>query len=255
MVNNVKYSFKRYEKKYFLTPSQYEKFIELIKDKVLTDPYGSYTVCNIYYDTDDWRLIRASVEKPYYKEKLRVRSYGVPKDGDTVFAEIKKKCGGVVYKRRISLKSEFAEEYLENPQKYENFGQIGNEIAYFQKFYGAAPKVFIAYDRTAFFGKEDPDLRITFDRNIRWRNTHLDLRAGDFGQPLTGDNRILTEIKISDSCPLWLTKALSRTGAFPISFSKYGKCYEKNVLGKTAPPVLDTAPENKNYFKEAHFCA
>lgn len=109
-------------------------------------------------------------------------------------------------------------------------GQVGREIQQFQQFYRAEPKVFIAYDRTAFAGTEDAGLRVTFDRNIRWRTTQLDLRDGDFGHQLLSDGRILMEIKIPGVCPMWLSRCLSENLIFPTSFSKYGTCYRENIL-------------------------
>ena len=100
--------FERYEKKYCLTLSQQRFLLERMTPYMKKDAYGEYTICNIYYDTDDFHLIRASLEKPVYKEKLRVRSYGVPEEGDRVFVELKKKFDGVVYKRRVTADGEAA---------------------------------------------------------------------------------------------------------------------------------------------------
>ncbi|MGN0660930.1 MAG: polyphosphate polymerase domain-containing protein [Oscillospiraceae bacterium] len=230
MANAIQCSFERYEKKYFLTPHQQSFLLSQMKPYVKPDDYGEYTICNIYYDTDDWRLIRASVEKPVYKEKLRVRSYGVPTDDSKIFVELKKKYDGIVYKRRITTEACLAEPFLYGLEPCRRYGQIGHEIAWFQKFYNTTPKVFIAYDRLAFAGIDDPDLRITFDTNMRWRDTDLDLRLGDCGQPIISDNRILMEVKMPGVCPLWLSGLLSEAGVFPTSFSKYGTCYLDHIL-------------------------
>lgn len=163
--------FERYEKKYCLTLSQQRFLLERMTPYMKKDAYGEYTICNIYYDTDDFRLIRASLEKPIYKEKLRVRSYGVPQEDGRVFVELKKKFDGVVYKRRITTGIQNVEPFLSGELPGENFGQIGREIGYFQSFYQTVPKVFIGYDRLAFAGIDDPQLRITFDTNLRWRDT------------------------------------------------------------------------------------
>lgn len=240
MKKGIALSFERYEKKFFLTPEKYQKISQIISEHMKADVYGQYTICNIYYDTDDWRLIRASIEKPVYKEKLRVRSYGVPSDEDTVFVELKKKLEGVVYKRRITAQMYAVEPFLYGLMPYPCGGQVGREIQYFQSFYHAEPKVFIAYDRMAFAGVEDSGLRVTFDRNIRWRTSQLDLRSGDYGEPLLDDDRILMEIKFPGVCPLWLSKALSENEIFPTSFSKYGTCYRENIL-KTQKEALFSA--------------
>ena len=139
--------FERYEKKYCLTLSQQRFLLERMMPYMKKDAYGEYTICNIYYDTDDYRLIRASLEKPVYKEKLRVRSYGVPQEDGKVFVELKKKFDGVVYKRRITTGIQNVEPFLSGELPSENFGQLGREIGYFQSFYQTVPKVFIGYDR------------------------------------------------------------------------------------------------------------
>ena len=226
----IKTSFERYEKKYFLTPDQYRLFKERLTPYVKADEYPTYTLCNIYYDTDDYRLIRASLEKPIYKEKLRVRSYGVPGADSNVFVELKKKCDGVVYKRRITTTPFNAQCLLNGFRTQAQNNQISNEIAYFQQFYHATPKAFIAYDREAYQGIENSDLRITFDTNLRYRLDNLSLQAGDYGEPIIKGNSYLMEIKIPGICPLWLSRLLSELKIYPTSFSKYGECYKKHIL-------------------------
>lgn len=230
MAKGIQYSFERYEKKYLLNDAQYAAVSEALQRHMKADDYGQYTVCNIYYDADDWRLIRASIDKPLYKEKLRVRSYGVPGEDGSVFIELKKKFDGIVYKRRMTAPAYFVEPFLYGLTSDPCAGQVGREIQQFQQFYRAEPKVFIAYDRTAFAGRENAELRVTFDRNIRWRTSELDLRYGDHGQQLLNDGRILMEIKIPGVCPVWLSRILSENQIFPTSFSKYGTCYRENIL-------------------------
>lgn len=232
MENAVQYRFARYEKKYFITPEQQERLIHAMQPYVTPDSYGKYTLCNIYYDTDDWRIIRASVGKPAYKEKLRVRSYGVPEYNSRIFVELKKKYEDVVYKRRIATEAYMAEPFLRGQAASSRYGQVGREISWFQSVYRAVPKVFIAYDRTAFAGINDPELRITFDSGMRWRDTGLDLFLGDFGQPIIPDGNILMEIKTPGACPLWLCRLLSAEKIFSTSFSKYGTCYLEHILNK-----------------------
>ncbi len=202
--------FERYEMKYCLTLSQQRFLLERMMPYMKKDAYGEYTICNIYYDTDDFRLIRASLEKPIYKEKLRVRSYGVPQENGKVFVELKKKFDGVVYKRRITTGIQNVEPFLSGELPSENFGQIGREIGYFQLFYQTVPKVFFGYDRLAFAGIDDPQLRITFDTNLRWRDTDVNLRLGDHGAPIALPcSDVLMEVKIPGTCPLWLSHLLS----------------------------------------------
>lgn len=232
MANQIQSCFRRYEKKYRLTAAQQRFLLEGMAPYMKKDAYGAYTICNIYYDTEDWRLIRTSLEKPVYKEKLRVRSYGVPSGGDRVFVELKKKYDGVVYKRRVTMPAAQAAPFLDGALPEDAFGQIGREIAWFQRLYRARPRVFIAYDRLALAGAEDPELRITFDTNLRWRDTQLDLRLGDHGAPIGDPDMILMEIKIPGVCPLWLSRLLSQAGVYLTSFSKYGACYQQHILNK-----------------------
>lgn len=165
-MSQTKSVFKRYEKKYLLNEKQYNAFTEFLENKMVPDQYGKYTISNIYYDTLNYQLIRASIEKPVYKEKLRLRSYGIPSENDTVFVELKKKYNKVVYKRRVPMKLKDAKLYLEQGQLCSPSCQILNEINWFLKFYHPIPQIYIAYDRIAMSSKENPDLRITFDTNI-----------------------------------------------------------------------------------------
>lgn len=222
--------FKRREKKYMLNEGQHQALMEQLNGPMAKDLYGLHTICNMYFDTDNYELIRASIEKPVYKEKLRLRSYGVPKTNGTVFLELKKKFKGVVYKRRAPLTLEESRHYFLRGQRPEVSSQILREIDWFLKMYRPVPKVFLAYDRLALYGNEDANLRITFDRNIRWRESQLDLSKGDWGNPLLRPGNILMEIKIPGTMPLWLSHVLSDLEIFPTSFSKYGTCYKEHII-------------------------
>ncbi len=230
MAEGIQRCFERYEKKYRLTKAQQRFILNSMRDHMQADKFGRYTICNIYYDTDDWQLVRTSIEKPVYKEKLRVRSYGVPDDDGRVFVELKKKYDGVVYKRRITAAPGTAKDFLDGEIPGASFGQIGREIEWFRSFYSAVPKIFIGYDRLAFAGIEQPELRITFDTDIRCRTTELDLRLGDHGAPVLPCDEVLMEIKLPGACPMWLSGLLSEAVAFPTSFSKIGFCYTNNIL-------------------------
>ena len=222
--------FERVEKKYFLTQEQVAGFLQNLAPYVCADAYADYTICNLYYDTDDYRLSRASIDKPVYKEKLRVRSYGVPDEDGAVFVELKKKFDGVVYKRRITSTPHAAEALLRGIRPAGAQSQIQKEIEYFQQFHRSKPKAFIAYDRQAFRGLENSALRITFDRNLRYRLDRLDLTAGDDGEPILQTDDVLMEIKIPGACPLWLCRLLTEYGIRSTSFSKYGACYRDHIL-------------------------
>ena len=222
--------FQRYEKKYLLTPDQYRAVKRGMAPFLGPDAHPRYAITNLYYDTEDYALIRASLEKPLYKEKLRLRGYGVPGTGDPVFVELKKKFDGVVYKRRVTMAQGEAARYLRGAAPGDG-SQISREIDWFLHFYQPVPKVFLAYDREAWAGLEDPELRITFDTALRVRSNRLDLRLGDQGVPLLDEDLVLMEVKIPGAAPLWLSRLLSENGVFPTSFSKYGMYYKQFVLG------------------------
>lgn len=229
-MGDTKLTFKRYEKKYLLTPEKFRLIKERIGGYIEPDEFPQSTVCSVYYDGGDYHLIRHSIDKPVYKEKLRLRSYGVPAEGDTVFLELKKKFKGVVYKRRAPMPAGEAEAYLAGKASAPGSGQIINEIDWFLKENTLSPKVLIACDRLSYRGREDRELRITFDENIRWRRSALSLTAGSHGELLMKDGGVLMEIKIPGAAPLWLARTLSELEIFPVSFSKYGTCYTENIL-------------------------
>lgn len=225
-MSEIKSIFMRYEIKYMVTDEQRWQIEYAMRDDMIPDEFGESTVCNVYYDTPDYRLIRCSLEKPVYKEKLRVRSYGTAGSEDKVFLELKKKYNSVVYKRRISLREDEAEGYMDGSASLPTPSQIGNEIDYFRKLYGViVPAMHISYDRSPFFCKNDPNLRITFDRNVLWRETDLSLSVPPYGMSLLKDGYSLMEIKTAGGLPLWLTHLLTKNRLFKTSFSKYGNAY------------------------------
>lgn len=223
--------FERVEKKYRMNKEQYQAFLEEAAERIHVDEYGLHTIRNIYYDTAGCELIRKSIEKPRYKEKFRLRGYGEVQEESPVYLEIKKKYKGVVYKRRMEVSMRQARGYLEQGTGLKSRGQILNEIDYFIKFYQPKPKVYLAYDRTAYVGNEDENLRITIDQNIRSRVHRLEL-SYDGECEMLNPEEYLMEIKVPVSYPVWLANLLSRLKLYPVSFSKYGAVYEKAVRDK-----------------------
>ena len=230
-MGNLTYVFERVERKFLLTPAQYAGLMRTLPEYMQADQYGESTILSLYLDTEDSLLIRRSLEKPVYKEKLRLRSYGVPREMDNVFLEVKKKVRGVVYKRRICLPLAQAMECLAQGSVPAADGQIGREIAYMLRRYRLRPAVLLAYDRTAYAELEpSPNrLRITIDRDIRSRQTDLDLRLGSAGESLLAPGMRLMEIKTAHAIPLWLCAALDQNEIRPTSFSKYGRVYEAHM--------------------------
>ena len=219
--------FERHEKKYLLTEQQYRQLLERLEGHTKHDQYGLHTICSLYLDSEDFILARRSMDKPKYKEKLRMRSYGLPGPDTTVYLELKKKLRGVTYKRRIPMPFAETERYLLHDEAPQERSQIMQEIDYFISQYDPRPRILLFYERIALYGVEDEDLRITFDRNIRWRAHDLSLSQGDEGELLLAPDLRLMEIKISDAFPLWLSRLLSELKIYPTSFSKYCTAYRR----------------------------
>lgn len=235
-------SFKRYEVKYLLNEDQYREFRERTKHRLITDAYGETDICNVYYDTSDYRLIRNSMEKGIYKEKLRLRSYGMPKEcSSKVYLELKKKYQGIVYKRRECLEYEQAQKILTSGSEgafceEELDSQILREILWVLKYYETLhPAMFLSYQRIAMYDWKDMDaggLRVTFDRNIVWRTRQADLRSGIYGEPLLEPGQRIMEVKVPEAMPMWFVKLLDDMKLYPVSYSKYGRAYEQTQLRK-----------------------
>ena len=222
--------FKRYEYKYLLTYQQKEELLRYMQDYMKPDEYGRSTLCNLYFDTSDYLLIRRSIENKVYKEKLRLRTYGRASSNQDAFIELKKKYQKVVYKRRIYTDYQKAFAYLNQKDDLDFHNQVTSEIEYVLSFYPhLRPSVYLSYEREAFYGKDDHELRMTFDQNILWRNQDLDLRSEIYGRPLLKDNQVLMEIKVGHGIPLWLTRFLTENKIYRTSFSKYGLAYQTMV--------------------------
>ncbi len=226
--------FKRYELKYILTLDQKEKVLAAVKPYMKLDKYGRTTIRNLYYDTDTYLLIRRSIEKPIYKEKLRIRSYSQATDDSTVFVELKKKYEQVVYKRRISIPNKQAMDWLSGEKHLDKHTQIANEIDYFIKLYGTLhPTVFLSYDREAYHSNTGTDFRVTFDDTILCRQEDLSLKSDVWGTSILSEDKVLMEIKCSGGIPLWMTEILSREKIYKTSFSKNGTAYRTLIFPQT----------------------
>ncbi len=217
--------FKRHEIKYLITINQYINLMNYLSDKVEKDVFYKSTIYNVYYDTDNFELIRKSIEKPIYKEKLRIRSYNKPTLDSSVYVELKKKYDHIVYKRRekIAYKYVLNNSFLEGAET-----QIYKEIKYFNDFYdGLIPKMFLSYERVAYYFKDDKQIRITFDTNIKYRTENVNLLPSISDIKLLPNNFVLMELKVPFSIPYNLAKYLSSEKIFKTSFSKYGTAYKQ----------------------------
>jgi len=234
------YTFQRIERKYLVDEVTKKRLLHRIGDRLLPDAFGRSTICSVYLDTPDHRIIRNSLDAGAYKEKLRLRSYGTPGPQDTVFLELKKKFQGVVYKRRVSLPLKDAMLYFSTGQKPVT-GQIMDEIHYAMLFYGwPAPAMVISYEREAYGWADEAGFRLTFDAAPRARSTALRLEKGSAGSPLLPEGMELMELKSGGAMPLPLSHALNELGIAPASFSKYGTAYTRSLAARLPQPTIST---------------
>ena len=245
-------SFKRYEKKYLLNKTQYDDLVERLSEYMDSDEHckdgKNYSIYNIYYDTADNQVIRHSISKPYYKEKLRLRSYKVPRSlNDKVFLELKKKINGIVNKRRVVLTLGEAYNFLNSrirPNKTDYISnQVLNEIEYYLDNNEVYPTVYIGYSRKAFFCRTDKNFRLTFDSKITTRRSGLSLELGNFGEQLLEEEQYLMEVKILGAIPLWFVEILSDLKIYSAKFSKYGNEYMRYCLNKNQNKNLEARGE------------
>ena len=234
--------FKRHEIKYRLDDGQRARLERLMAEHMVPDHHGASTVRNIYYDTPTLLLARRSAEHPYYKEKLRVRSYVAAGEDDAVFLELKKKCDGIVYKRRCTLSLREADDLLMGRRSPRN--QIEREIAFAASRYeGLRPAMYVAYDRVAYYARDDHEFRMTFDRAVRCRWDALSLEAATDGLVLTPPAQSLLEVKCAQGMPLWLAEFLSVEGIFKARFSKYGAAVSAQLEAESTARHLAAQPQ------------
>lgn len=221
---------KRYEMKYLLNPEQTEYFKKSVEGHMKIDNFGLTSIASLYYDTPNYRLIRTSIEKPPFKEKIRLRSYGLATDSSPVFLELKRKAYGIVYKRRVRSTIPLVQKFFDCEGDICAGGQINKEITTFRDYYESlVPACMIIYDRIAYF-EPGGDLRLTIDHNPRYRYDDLDLRVSMDGTSLLDEGWTILEVKVQQAVPLWLSAILTKGHIYKNSFSKYGEAYRQQLL-------------------------
>ena len=226
-------TFKRREMKFLLDEEQYNILRDRISEYMTEDDFGKHTILNIYLDNRNNDLIRSSLGKPVYREKLRLRSYGQKaEDNSAAFLEIKKKFRGITYKRRLELNYKELHDYITDGEPPSNRGQVFEEIDYMIRRMSLKPKIVICYDCEAYYGNDDKEFRLTFDGNIRFRRDDLDLRSGAYGEYLSTQPFTVMEVKSAGAIPIWLVRILSEQKIYCGSFSKYGTIFTAEVRSK-----------------------
>ena len=221
--------FRRVEKKYIITQKQYLALQDAIKDKMQEDEHGRSIICNIYFDTDQYELIRHSITKPVFKDKVRLRSYNIPTKKDTIYLEIKRKYDGIVSKRRIETTLNDFYSYIENSNSLKE-NQIKKELDYYFKHYNLKETMFLSYERMAYYDIQNRDFRLTFDSNILARNYDLQIEKGNYGVSILDKEKLIMEVKTLGAMPMWFVKILDELNIYPCGFSKYGEAYKELIL-------------------------
>ena len=221
-------TFERREMKFLLTGSQRAALEKKLAPLVEKESYNRYTICNIFFDTDSFHLITTSIERPPFKQKLRMRTYFDGGKRSDTYLELKKKLNHIVYKRRIPAEDDrFLTDLTGALAAMEN-DNTAREIRYFCSQYpDLAPRIFLSYNRTAYHCISDEALRITFDDNIRWRTTDLNFHSGTYGSPVLEQGQSLMEIKVDNALPVWLSDILTECRVYKTTFSKVGRAYTR----------------------------
>ena len=221
--------FRRVEKKYVINKNQYEALQKAMQDKMVEDEHGKSTIYNVYYDTEQYDLIKHSISKPIFKDKVRIRSYNAPTQNSKVYLEIKRKYDGIVSKRRIETSLEKFYENFKNKKETAD-GQVEKELEYYFKHYKLIPTMFLSYERNAYYEKGNSDFRITFDTNIIARDYDLQMEKGNYGTVILGKDNYVMEIKTLGAMPIWFVHLLDELNIYPAGFSKYGEAYQELIL-------------------------
>lgn len=222
--------FNRFEYKYQIPVELSDVLMQEFNKRLFLDKYcekhGSYRIVNRYIDTENYNLIRKSISKPVYKQKLRIRTYNEEiKDDELIFFEIKKKYDGIVNKRRCKMTYKEAKELMRNKKletvhDYTN-PQILSELTRIIEQEDYHEMTTIIYDRIAYFD-QSKDLRISFDFNVHSNNHQL-----------LSESKALMEIKTVGGMPLWLVDLLNKYDIRKKSFSKYGTDFLQTLEEKT----------------------
>lgn len=219
--------FKRFEQKYILTKEQFININDMLDKYFNKDKYFKSNIYNIYFDNDNNDMIINSIEKPIYKQKVRLRSYKEAEEKDTVFLEVKKKYKGIVYKRRVNITLKEFGNYFHRKQFPKCDQQIIKEIDYVINYFNLHPSIFVAYDRLSYYAKDDKNFRITFDTNLRSRFNNFSLNDTNENKAFFDDEVYIMEVKSLYNLPIWFITILNENKIYPRSFSKVGNIYKK----------------------------
>jgi SPX domain protein involved in polyphosphate accumulation len=229
-------TFERKEFKFYVPIDQAMILRDRVMSHMVHDPYcanleqNRYAVRSIYFDTPNLLFYFEKVDGLKLRKKLRVRVYNEFKEGSPAFLEIKRKIEDTIIKERAQVNIEETEKLLNgaklllrNEDGKETFDRVVlDRFVYLINRLKLEPKALITYEREAFFDPENPDLRITFDYNVRsfLNPTLQDFYREDDLRTFSSPNFIL-EVKFSIALPLWTRQMLKDFRLHLQSISKY----------------------------------
>ena len=240
MVKKLETNFKRIEKKYIVDKEDLDRLLEDLREYLVEDDFPNSSITNIYFDTEDFQVIRDSIAKKNEREKIRMRTYATdPKPSSQVFLELKKKdAQGIGHKFRLATNLGDIQIFMgngdtvhvpsENKQLVDELSQLRD------KYQGLDARMYIFYNRFSLKEKHtikkqpQTKIRITIDQNLTYRDYDVDILSGVYGNKLVGEGKVVMEIKTPGEQPLWLKTILEKHGIEPKSFSKYGTAYRKS---------------------------
>lgn len=218
---------KRVEKKYIIQNDVLKDLLKDLEPYLVADKYKHSTITNLYFDTDDYEIIRRSIAATNFKEKFRIRSYSPePVLDSQVFMEIKSKNDGVVYKERFQTTLFSAINFLNGVEDIEDKAFADNMEIFMGKYPTMKPKMYIYYDRLSMKAKDSNKVRLTVDSNLTYRDINLDDLTNKSGKALLDSNYSIVEIKLNQEMPEWLEEVLENHQIEKGSFSKYGTAYK-----------------------------
>jgi SPX domain protein involved in polyphosphate accumulation len=198
------------------------------------DKGGTYGVASLYFDSPDLRCYWEKINGIRFRRKLRIRRYqtGVSLTQDSpVFVEVKQRLNRVTQKRRLCLPFRDALDFClrrHARQCINSENPVEAEILSMCYWYDLRPASVVMYNRQALVGSDlDIGLRVTFDRDLRYRTHDLDLANQDVaGYFLFPPDRVIMEIKVNERAPYWLTELAAKHNLNLVRVSKYCRSIE-----------------------------
>jgi len=245
----------RFELKYVVPTKAAEAFKKSLRTNLVPDDHGNsfggYYISGLYYDGPALPFYWEKVNGIKFRRKLRIRHYesAGPLVADTpVFVEIKQRLNRATQKRRVLLPYRQALRLCDERQLPEagSFVQTSRDADVIDEIldmlwqYNLRPASVIRYARQARVGTDyDIGLRVTFDTDLSYRISDLELHDAKSGLPLFAPGWTIIEIKVNERIPYWLTELVAAHNLNLVRVSKY--CRSIELAQNLATPAWQLA--------------